>query len=130
MAFKLSKKEEAQRLELAAELRSAGKLLNEKIAELNETLGPLWDALSEAQASYVEKLEEVNSFIEEIASASRSEYDERSERWQEGDTGSAALAWLEAWEGISLEYEEIDMPSTLDEIDAVIEFEELPSAPD
>jgi hypothetical protein len=45
-----------------------------------------------------------NEFAKEIAEEHRDVYDNRSERWQESDTGASALDFIEAWENIELDH--------------------------
>jgi hypothetical protein len=60
------------------------------------------------------------------------EFDERSEKWQEGDNGQEARAWIDALRAASDEFIEIESPSVDystsadDVIDQVVDLSEVP----
>lgn len=66
------------------EYEDAVNALNEAIAELNSTV------------------DDMNSFVQEIVTQMDEYIDEKSEKWQEGDTGTAYLDWKSEWENISI----------------------------
>ena len=78
------------------------------------------DAHSDAVTAYNEAMENAKAFVEEVASRLREVYDGRSEKWQEGDKGQSADAFIQTWEDFS--------PDEESELDGNVadEFERLP----
>jgi hypothetical protein len=80
--------------------------------------------LTAAQRKEIERLEgvitaardELQAMLEEIAETWQSEWDEKSERWQEGEAGEAAQERINAVEEAAGEIEgiEIDLSSIAD----------------
>jgi hypothetical protein len=62
----------------------------------------------------------------------RREYDERPERWQQGDTGQAVSSWIDEWEGLDLgEVDEVSIdPVEEPEVNHADELEGAPDQPD
>jgi len=113
MAFKLSKKEDAEREVLAAKLENAAQELEQKIADFNRMLWESNSILQEAIDAYNDVLDQAQSFVEEISEAAENEHAEKSESWQESDRGQAAYEWVEEWRNVELDYVIIDMPDEL-----------------
>jgi hypothetical protein len=67
-------------------------VLREKIGEL----------VTEFNEKYVtplaEKMTEAYGFVEDIVNERQTDFDDKSERWQEGERGQAAQSWLQDWE--------------------------------
>jgi hypothetical protein len=78
------------------------------------------DAHSDAVNAYNDVMTEAKEFVEEVASRMREVYDGRSEKWQEGDKGQSADAFIQTWEDFS--------PDEESELDGNVadEFERLP----
>jgi len=88
-----------------------------KICELAETLRKEWDAVDETKEAILEALNRYNeavlkfnehvgearNFVVGLADKAQEYADERSERWQEGDAGSAYMAWIDEMQGLDLE---------------------------
>ena len=49
-------------------------------------------------ANYAEAQRAAVKFVETVASGLRDEYDEKSDRWKEGDAGQAAEQFVNSWE--------------------------------
>jgi hypothetical protein len=129
MAFKLSKSDIARRDELTEAVRNARSELDDEINAYNEKLGELKAEVETALNAYNEKLADLKSWAEDIASEADSEWNDKSERWQEGDKGEAARTWIDEWQGFSAEDIEIEWPEdvsidTMD--DAADDVEQLP----
>jgi hypothetical protein len=61
--------------------------------------------------AYNEILAELETFRDELVGDMETYYDERSEKWQEGDAGSNYQSWKDAWEGLSVDVvDEVDHP--------------------
>jgi uncharacterized protein YidB (DUF937 family) len=84
--------------------------------QLQGILAPLIDAIS----AYNEKVEEFNSVMEDVVSEAQSYFDDRSEKWQEGDAGEAYSSWISALENTRIDPAEepsgveVEMPDVVD----------------
>ena len=82
MAFKLTKRQETDRQIHVDELRKAHTVLEKAIEDYNE------------------KINDAKEFVEGVASDWRTEFDERSEGWQEGETGQVVEELISNWESM------------------------------
>ena len=98
MAFKLTRSEETRRDILADKLRDARMILDEAVAAQVAIIEDAYAAINAALVPYNEIVEEARGFVEDIASERESEWDDKSERWQEGDRGEAAREWISQWQ--------------------------------
>lgn len=101
MAFRLTNKEEKERQALAAEL------------------GEKAEALTEARDNYNEVVERAIAFRDGVAERLQSDFDNKSEGWQEGDKGSAAQELISAWEELEIEKVEFDDPEDEERLEEV-----------
>jgi len=92
----------------------AATALEKAVSNYNTEMESLKTAVSDAVETYNEKVGLLKGVYEEIGSEARDYYDERSEKWQEGDAGATYLEWVEALENPDLD--EIDFTEP-DEID-------------
>jgi hypothetical protein len=132
MTFKVSKEQFTKRDALAAELRQKAETLNIAIAEFNNGIEPLVQAVAEAQADYNETfynetLEAARTLTGNVAEAAQKEFEAKSERWQESDKGIEVRTWVEQWE-MSLDDIELALPEPLEEIDPEEQAGELEDA--
>lgn len=118
MAFKLTKAQIKERDSMVAALR-----------EKAEAMTAAKTAWEEAVNDYNGAISDTKTFVENLAAEFRDEYDNKSERWQEGERGEAASTFVEAWEEVSLDAHDADDTDidTEADIDAV---EGLPTAAD
>ncbi len=114
MAFKLTKKEMVTRDQIVAALREKGGGLEEAISTFNTAFEEAWGAVDAALTEYNDALAEAKEFTDEIHGDRQNEYDEKSEKWQEGERGEIASSWLGEWEGIDLSEIEIEKPDEID----------------
>lgn len=100
MAFKLTKAEDAQKLELEGRLNEAFGIADDAATALQDKIDELIQAFNNGPLVALNAVvEEAYNFVEDIHRDRQEEYDERSERWQEGDRGQATSEWLNSWEG-------------------------------
>jgi hypothetical protein len=92
MTFQLTKDQIAQRTALLARMQAAH------------------DELTGAVVNYNQELAALRDFCNEISEENRSAFDEKTERWQEGDKGQEIDEWIQQWENL-------DLPDDLDEPD-------------
>jgi len=103
----------------AAELRRTA--LVSAIETYNAAVRAAFEALEQAKTDHNEALAEVAESLHAIGEELRASIEEKSERWQEGDAGSAASDWASSYEDFAFEEwepyepEEIEAPDTFDE---------------
>jgi hypothetical protein len=95
---RLSKKQEKEREELVRRLAEAGKLVDYRFSELLSKLKAAPEDLNEAIRNYNLVLLEAGSFVQAIGEDFRAAFDEKSERWQEGEAGQEAESFISEWE--------------------------------
>jgi chromosome segregation ATPase len=129
VAFKLSKQEVTKRDEHVESLEKAWAELQQAINAYNESEPKLREPIDKAVADYNEAVEEAKGFAEEIANRVEGEYDEKSEKWQEGEKGQAAAELRDAWQTIDMEPIELEWPEDLaiEDPDHAPELSELPT---
>jgi hypothetical protein len=121
MGSKLTKAEIEQKGAHAANLKSEW----DEVVAAEEAVTEALDRYNEALDSYNSIVTEVNEFKDGIVNALQEYFDEKSEKWQEGDAGQELEALKSEWEGI--EIEEIDHiqiefpgdPGAADELDGL-----------
>jgi hypothetical protein len=102
------------------DLKGAVSTFNDKVAALfAEIVQPEVDAFNAAAT-------ESNEFLQEVHEEMDSFYEDRSDKWKEGDAGSAYEDWKSSWE-MEIGEVELEEPAAYDEpeMDGVDEFEEL-----
>lgn len=95
-----------------------------RLGEQRDVIEALWEPLTELIDkingeidAYNEIITEANGVVEDIASEAESAYDEKSEKWQEGDRGQAVYEWFSELQNAQMEeVEQIEVPEqpTLD----------------
>jgi DNA repair exonuclease SbcCD ATPase subunit len=115
MAAIFDKSRKAQHKELIGRLTDASAAIEAAASELNEAIGKFNEALDDARALRDEVAGDIQDYI-----------DDKSERWQEGDTGREWSAWKDAIEGIDLDdVDEVDV-----DVPDVDPFETMPMTHD
>lgn len=103
MAFKLSKAQQKTIDDHIETLKKKRAVVQEAESARTEAISALDATVQDALRDYNGALANAKSFVESTAEEFRSAFDEKSERWQEGDAGSDASTFVEAWEEVSLE---------------------------
>lgn len=103
--------------------RDASNKLNAAITAYNEAMAPHKEAVEEALEEYNNKVGELKSVYEGIANDARGYFDERTERWQESETGQAYEEWVEQLEELDIEEVEIELPEEIDFPDDIPDLE-------
>lgn len=129
MAFKLSKAQLQRRDKLIDDLRGARGKLVDVVAVTNAEIQRLvGDDLTPAIEAYNALLEQARAFVDELGTDFRSEFDDKSEGWQEGERGQAADEFIGAFENVS--FDDVELPQVeeiaIDENDEAVMLEELP----
>jgi hypothetical protein len=130
--FKLSKPEQVRRDKITAALRSSGEAYNLAVEEYNRLIARAVEVLRIAQHDYNSALSDAEHFVGDFAEDKREEFGEKSEKWQDSDTGSDVSDWLDEWEGVEFNEIELDLPEPMEEIDPselASQIEDLPEEP-
>jgi len=100
-------------LELAALLTAASDAADEldtAINKYNDAITPFADEVREALTSYNNARADLVARYQELGSDARDYYDERTERWQDGENGQQYLRWVEAFEEFDIDEATLDLP--------------------
>ena len=81
-----------------------------KINALASLLESQADEVKGAISSYNETLANSRSLLEDVACELDSEFENKSERWQEGERGEAVRAWIDLFEETCNDLEDLEMP--------------------
>ena len=139
MPFKLTKDQQAEANSLATLAWDAHSELNEAIVEAaglaNPTEAkPALTAETKANLEIlrhvlVDRVQDCTAFAQRLGDEWRNEWNEKSERWQEGENGSKAEDFISEWENFEPDVEELDW-NDLAEIDPgpIEDFEALPES--
>jgi len=131
MAFRLTRAEENRRDYLRDQLIEAKGLLEEEVDAECRAIENAVEAINAAHTRYNEMVQEAHGFIEDIISERENEFDDKSERWQEGDRGQAARSWIDSLqesldELCDLEPIVIELPDGADYPDHAAVMDDLP----
>lgn len=91
----------------------------------------IWaDTVADEISDYNTFVREAQEFIEEMRDEMQAYYDDRSEKWQESDTGTEYYDWIDAWEtGLDeiedIQPEEIDCPD-FDAVETILNYPQEP----
>lgn len=94
MAFKLTKDEQKTKDGFATKLREAA----QEIQLRKEIVDAAIAAANDAITAYSAVLADVETFIEERKNAWQSDYEDKTDRWKEGEKGEAAASLIEQWD--------------------------------
>jgi len=114
MAFKLTQAEAKRRDELVEALQKAQGELDDAVSEYNEKSQEIRGPVEEAVSAYNAVVEEAHDFAEDVASDGDTAFDEKSEKWQEGERGEAARSWIDEWQNADFNEIEINWPDDLE----------------
>lgn len=114
MAFKLDKQELARRDQLKEELAELRGKLEDEVSTYNAAVEEAKAPVVAALEAYNAVVEEARGFAEDVARGAEEAIDAKSERWQEGEKGQAAIEYKDAWDGVDLGEVEISWPEDED----------------
>lgn len=72
------------------------------------------EPLDAAVMAYNEAIEEARGFVQDVARQADADISDKSERWQEGEKGQAAIGWKDEWEGASFEEVSVEYPDDIE----------------
>jgi len=117
---KLTKDQLARHAQLCTDLASDWEDLEAAVKQYNEKVAVAHSELQAVVETFNKRVAEANEFVEEVHSEQESFFDEKSERWQESDAGSAYQDWMTQWGDKVVEEVELDWPPEFD-VDVDIE---------
>jgi hypothetical protein len=129
MALKLSKAQRAKRDEFVTRLNEASGKISTAVDEFNSALETLKAPIEAAVEAYNEIVVEAKEFTDEIAGDADNEISEKSDTWQEGERGQAAVGWKDEWQSIDLDEIEVELPDEIS-FDEPLHADDLESAPE
>jgi hypothetical protein len=110
---KLNKAQLAKWEEFKAAISEERDALETEIDAYNALMAETWERVESALLNLNQKIVEAEEWRGEIASEMQDYFDERSERWQEGDAGCAYQDWINEWEA-ELSEVELDAPEDVE----------------
>jgi predicted nuclease with TOPRIM domain len=128
----LSKEQIRERADLVTKLREKHESLTETIEVFNAALTTHQKAVEEALQSLNGVIVEGKDWLEGISQEQSDYYEDKSEKWQEGENGQNYDAWKELYENVSGTDElTIEFPDPLEVPDCELpdELENLPDEP-
>jgi hypothetical protein len=135
MAFRITKAEQNRLQEIADKVAEERLAFDTAVDEANAAIEDIYSALNERITRYNELLEEGRGVIEDIHSERQSDFDDKSERWQEGERGEATREWLDKLDSDKEEIEDIgeltfeplDFSEVEDHVEKLTEIEAEPN---
>lgn len=108
MAFRISKAERAELESFATRLTKEQADLEAVLSEQGAIIEAAYERINGAIDTYNGATADAKSFIEDIGSQAESDFEEKSDRWQEGERGEATREWIDAIDNVVSELEEIE----------------------
>jgi hypothetical protein len=129
--LKLNKAELDERDTIVQRLNTHKDNVEAAIIAFNEAVETAFNEVESAVNAYNEAIGAANSLKSTLAESARGYFEEKSEKWQEGENGEKYASWIEALEE-EIEPLEIEAPTEIPEaeFDAIDTFESLPTNPD
>ena len=121
---KISRTQQAEINKAVDALGEAGKALAQAIDSYNEALEPLRVDIEAARDTYNEKIADLKAVYVDIAGEARAYYDDRSQKWQEGEAGEAYSEWVDQLDEPQIEEIDLDLPEPLEMPDSTPDFED------
>jgi phosphoenolpyruvate-protein kinase (PTS system EI component) len=121
MAFKIKATEIARVEQEITAIYDERTKVEDAVLVFNTALAAARATLQESIDAYNEAAEALRGHIADVHRELEDEYDERSEKWQEGEKGEAAKAWLDTLE----QFPESVSDLSLDFFPEALEVEEL-----
>jgi len=132
MPLKLTRADQTRKTELMAAIWEKHAAMCEQIDQFNSRVQGEREAIeASAGTAYDDALTALREFAEGIAANANEAFAVKSQRWQEGDRGEAARAWIDAYEAFNPKRPEIEWPVAVEypSDDVLTEFEELGDTP-
>src|SRR4051812_36386527 len=95
--MKLNKGQQEQFDRLKASLEVAADLLNGAIDTFNGEMHEAWTKVERERDNVNDRIKALEAFRDQVHSDAQAEFDDHSEKWQEGDAGQALADFLDKW---------------------------------
>lgn len=92
--FGFDKEARKRRDDIQEAINTAFNEMEDAVAGYLAAIEPLVAEVNAKVVAYNEALERARGFLEDEASSAQEAFDEKSERWQEGDKGQAVGEWI------------------------------------
>ncbi len=92
--MKLSKDQQKERTELLNAVSKNAEELNTQVEDFNLEISRLHGPVEAAVEKFNEAKEALKIFIESVRDEAQEEFDDKSEKWQEGDKGQELYAYI------------------------------------
>lgn len=127
----ISRAEGLKKTALVDAIRTAHSELETAIADYNATMEGAKDVVQGKLNELNVKIHEAKDWAEGIASDMQEYYDEKSERWQEGENGENYSNWKDGYENLDTDDVEITFPDELEVPECAVadDLESLPDEP-
>jgi hypothetical protein len=125
VAFQLTKAELKERDEMVASVKEKQTALNTAIEEYNETVNEAWGKLEDYVNEFNGALSDLRDFVEQAKDRLTGEYDDKSEKWMEGEKGTAVRIWIDTFGSIMIDDFDPDPPSEVDRLDDIEGLDEV-----
>ena len=130
-AIKLDKAQRAELEKFRKSLRESEDAVTDAVAEYERRCESAREELIPVLEKHNELLAEVKEFASNVAAVVRDAIDERSEKWQESDKGTAAEEFQSSWEGYDPDEYSIPDEVLVEEIDSSADaLDELQEEPE
>lgn len=110
MAFRLTKSERTAIDTVAANLERLRCDLGTAVEAYNELCSKAFSDVEAAKVKYNECLAEVRDVRDEIVERLQDEFDDKSEKWQSGERGEQAQAFIDSLESLHLDEDDLPEP--------------------
>lgn len=95
---KLTAEQNKKRAVLAAQIDVAYRTLEAATTTFAAKEAAIYDELNTAIEAFNDVAGEVKTWMQEIHDAQQETFDDRSEKWQEGEAGQNYQSWMDEWE--------------------------------
>ncbi len=109
MAFKLTKSQRDQFNSLLSDLGAEKQAIEQAIEKFNSAVEAAFVEVDAAQTDYNAKLNALREFMQEIESDFRTEFDETSDKWKDGERGQRVLQFIDRWDQEAGDLNDLDI---------------------
>lgn len=112
--FALSKTETETRDNLVTKLNEAWGKVEDAVTAFNDGVVDMRAVVERAVEDYNEVVSEAEAFAADIANEIETEYDNKSEKWQEGERAEAVTGMKDEWQGLDMSQIDPTYPDDLE----------------
>ena len=103
MAWRLTRDQMKERDRFIERLNKAYEEVERSVSDANESMHAILEKVNVDIQEYNAVAEEAKAFVQGLADTFRSDFDDKSERWQESDRGQEIVGWIETFEEAEIE---------------------------